>query len=65
MERQAGRYRQGGSEGEDTRELFDDLEYSLLLREYPQKCMPLLDFKGRALRPRRISFQEIGESGSE
>jgi hypothetical protein len=48
-ERQAGRYRQGGRGGGDTGELFDDLDYFLLLRGYLQKYMLLLDFKGRAL----------------
>jgi hypothetical protein len=39
-ERRAGRYRQGGRGRGDIGELFDDLDYFLLLRGYPQKYMP-------------------------
>jgi hypothetical protein len=47
-DRQGGTGREiqaGGRGGEDTGELFDDLDYFLLLRGYPQRYMPLLDFK--------------------
>ena len=46
-------YRQGGGGGGDTGELFDHLDYFLLLRGYPQKYMALLDFKRRALLGRK------------
>jgi hypothetical protein len=55
MERQAGRYRQGG--GGNTGELFDDLDYFLLLQEYPQRYMPLLDFKDERFRAGRMSLR--------
>ena len=58
-----GREIQAGGGG-DTGELFDDLDYFLLLRGYPQRYMPLLDFKDGRLRA-GCRFGEIGESWSE
>jgi hypothetical protein len=50
---ESGRERQGGRGGGDTGELFDHLDYFLHLRGYPQKYLPLPDFKGRALLGRK------------
>jgi hypothetical protein len=47
---QAGRYRQGGSGGGDTGELFDDLDYFFAsARISTEVYATFLDFKGRAL----------------
>jgi hypothetical protein len=60
-QRGTGREIQAGGGG-DTGELFDDLDFFLLLQGYPQKYMPLLDFKDG---PEECRFEEIGESRSE
>ena len=58
------RDRQGGTgreiqagRGGDTGELFDDLDYFLLLRGYPQRYIPLLDFKDERFRAGRMSLR--------
>jgi hypothetical protein len=62
------RDRQGGTGreiqargGGDTGEIFDDLDYFLLLRGYPQRYMPLLDFKDGRLRAGRMSLRVVTE----
>jgi hypothetical protein len=46
----------GRGRGGDIGELFDDLDYFLLLRGYLQKYMPLLDFKDGRFRAGRMSL---------